>query len=457
MAMLSDKLRRVLDTRAEVCTAADNSCLMHIGGALRRQRAGVRDDAPGRDPGGAPNERGLPGRGARDARRTRSCGATSARRRRRSAPSGCARSASCPTGRRCATPARRSRRARWRRCPSSSSGWRRAVTRGRRRRCTGRATGRRRTRSSRAIARGARRARGDQGQVARHRRDRAQRGAGGARDQRDRDRPGRADRPARATTRPSHILVPAIHRNRAEIRALFERTIAEGEELGTEASRDRRGRAAAPAREVPVGAGGGLRRELRRSPRPARSASSSPRATGACARRCREVLVTVMGIEKVLPEWRDLEVFLQLLPRSSTAERMNPYTSLWTGVRARRRAAGVPPRAARRRPHRRAGRRGRPPGAALHPLLGVPERLPGLLARRRAGLRVGLSRPDRRDPHAAAARARRRRRRCRGPRRCAARATRSARSRSTSRRCSCTCAGGSCARRSRSWRPRRWR
>ena len=42
MAMLSDKLRHVLDTRAEVCTAADMSCLMHIGGALRRQRAGVR-------------------------------------------------------------------------------------------------------------------------------------------------------------------------------------------------------------------------------------------------------------------------------------------------------------------------------------------------------------------------------------------------------------------------------
>ena len=42
MAMLSDKLRRILDTQAEVCTAADNSCLMHIGGALRRQRTGVR-------------------------------------------------------------------------------------------------------------------------------------------------------------------------------------------------------------------------------------------------------------------------------------------------------------------------------------------------------------------------------------------------------------------------------
>ena len=39
-----------------------------------------------------------------------------------------------------------------------------------------------------------------------------------------------------------------------------------------------------------------------------------------------------MGIEKLLPSWRDLEVFLQLLPRSSTGERMNPYTSMWTGV-----------------------------------------------------------------------------------------------------------------------------
>jgi L-lactate dehydrogenase complex protein LldE len=41
-AMLSDKLRHVLDTRAEVCTAGDNSCLMHIGGGLKRGRAGVR-------------------------------------------------------------------------------------------------------------------------------------------------------------------------------------------------------------------------------------------------------------------------------------------------------------------------------------------------------------------------------------------------------------------------------
>ncbi len=43
-------------------------------------------------------------------------------------------------------------------------------------------------------------------------------------------------------------------------------------------------------------------------------------------------LITVMGIEKVLPRFEDLGVMLQLLPRSSTGERMNPYTSLWTGV-----------------------------------------------------------------------------------------------------------------------------
>jgi L-lactate dehydrogenase complex protein LldF len=45
-----------------------------------------------------------------------------------------------------------------------------------------------------------------------------------------------------------------------------------------------------------------------------------------------QTLITVMGIEKLVPTWRDLEVFLQLLPRSSTGERMNPYTSLWAGV-----------------------------------------------------------------------------------------------------------------------------
>ena len=45
-----------------------------------------------------------------------------------------------------------------------------------------------------------------------------------------------------------------------------------------------------------------------------------------------EVLVSVVGIEKVVPTWADLDPLLRLLPRSSTGERMNPYTSTWTGV-----------------------------------------------------------------------------------------------------------------------------
>ena len=114
------------------------------------------------------------------------------------------------------------------------------------------------------------------------------------------------------------------------------------------------------------------------------------------------VLVTVLGIEKLVPTFADLEVFLQLLPRSSTGERMNPYTSLWTGV-----TPGDGPQELHvvlldNGRTRVLARRGRPAGAALHPLLGVPQHLPRLLAHRRPRVRLGLPRPDRRDPDAAA-------------------------------------------------------
>jgi L-lactate dehydrogenase complex protein LldF len=131
---------------------------------------------------------------------------------------------------------------------------------------------------------------------------------------------------------PSHILVPAIHKNRAEIAALFERTIAQGQELGLDA----------PA--IAEAARRHLRHKFLTVPVAVSGANFGVAETGTICvvesegngRMCTtlpQVLVTVMGIEKVLPEWRDLEVMLQLLPRSSTAERMNPYTSLWTGVR----------------------------------------------------------------------------------------------------------------------------
>ena len=84
---------------------------------------------------------------------------------------------------------------------------------------------------------------------------------------------------------PSHILVPAIHRNRTEIRDLFARTIA--------ARRSQTTRVISPRPRAYTCANASCMRAWRSaaptsaSPRPARSASSSPRATAACARRCR--------------------------------------------------------------------------------------------------------------------------------------------------------------------------
>ena len=84
----------------------------------------------------------------------------------------------------------------------------------------------------------------------------------------------------------SHILVPAIHRNRTEIRDLFARTIADRLDLRRPA-RAGRGVARLPAREVPRARRWASAARTSASPRPARSASSSRRATAACARRCR--------------------------------------------------------------------------------------------------------------------------------------------------------------------------
>jgi len=131
--------------------------------------------------------------------------------------------------------------------------------------------------------------------------------------------------------RQSHILVPAIHRNRQEIRALFAQHLPGNEGISAEPTE-----LAAAAREY-------LRRKFLTVKVGVSGANFAIAETGSVGvvesegngRMCTtlpETLITVMGIEKVLPRFSDLEVMLQLLPRSSTAERMNPYTSIWTGV-----------------------------------------------------------------------------------------------------------------------------
>jgi L-lactate dehydrogenase complex protein LldF len=132
--------------------------------------------------------------------------------------------------------------------------------------------------------------------------------------------------------RPSHILVPAIHKNRAEIGELFRRTMPDAPAGLT----DEPPRLTAAARAH-------LRQEFLSAEVGISGANFAVADTGSLVvvesegngRMCLtlpRVLISVVGVEKVLPSWRDLEVFLALLPRSSTAERMNPYTTIWSGV-----------------------------------------------------------------------------------------------------------------------------
>jgi len=128
--------------------------------------------------------------------------------------------------------------------------------------------------------------------------------------------------------------VPAIHRNRAEIREIFQRRMTGLDDPG--GLTDEPGVLAGAARVH-------LREKFLNARMAVSGANFAVAETGTLVvvesegngRMCLtlpEVLVSVVGIEKVVPTWEDLDVFLRLLPRSSTGERMNPYTSTWTGV-----------------------------------------------------------------------------------------------------------------------------
>jgi len=136
--------------------------------------------------------------------------------------------------------------------------------------------------------------------------------------------------------RPSHILVPAIHRNRGEIRDIFRQEMGEWGRAAPEGLTDTPAELAEAARLH-------LREKFLRAKVGVSGANFMVAETGTLVvvesegngRMCLtlpETLISVVGIEKIVPTWRDLEVFLQTLPRSSTAERMNPYTSTWTGT-----------------------------------------------------------------------------------------------------------------------------
>jgi L-lactate dehydrogenase complex protein LldF len=129
---------------------------------------------------------------------------------------------------------------------------------------------------------------------------------------------------------PSHIVAPALHRNRMEVRELFLR------KMGLKELGDTPEDLAEAARRY-------LRERFLRVKVGISGANFAIAETGSVCvvesegngRMCvslPRVLISLIGIEKVIPRFNDLEVFLQLLPRSATGERMNPYNSIWTGV-----------------------------------------------------------------------------------------------------------------------------
>ena len=130
--------------------------------------------------------------------------------------------------------------------------------------------------------------------------------------------------------RPSHIVVPALHRNKMEIRRIFL------EKMKLDSLGDRPEDLTNAARRY-------LREKFLRVKVGISGANFAIAQTGAVCvvesegngRMCLslpEALITLIGIEKIIPTFEDLEVFLQVLPRSATGERMNPYNSIWTGI-----------------------------------------------------------------------------------------------------------------------------
>ena len=129
---------------------------------------------------------------------------------------------------------------------------------------------------------------------------------------------------------PSHIVVPALHKNRFEIAEIFRRTMNlpdlsdSPQELANAARhylRERflRVKIGISGANFAIAETGGI-------------CVVESEGNGRMCLTLPDVLIALVGIEKIIPTFQDLDVFLQLLPRSATGERMNPYNSCWTGV-----------------------------------------------------------------------------------------------------------------------------
>src|SRR3712207_4181554 len=128
----------------------------------------------------------------------------------------------------------------------------------------------------------------------------------------------------------SHILVPAIHKNRAEIREIFLRELGV-EELSDEPT-DLTNAARLYLREKFLNAKVGISGANFAVAETGTICVVESEGNGRMCTTLPPVLVTLMGIEKIIPTWQGFAVYMQVHPRSSHAERRNPFPSFWTGV-----------------------------------------------------------------------------------------------------------------------------
>ena len=133
-----------------------------------------------------------------------------------------------------------------------------------------------------------------------------------------------------AGERPSHIIAPAIHKTRADVADLF------AEKLHTERTEEIE-LMTALARRV-------LRERFASAGMGVTGANFAVAETGTIVLVENEgnirltttlprLHVALMGIEKVIPAFEDLAVFLRLLPRSASGQQMSAYVSFLTGVK----------------------------------------------------------------------------------------------------------------------------
>ncbi|MEV5830814.1 LUD domain-containing protein [Spirillospora sp. NPDC052242] len=131
---------------------------------------------------------------------------------------------------------------------------------------------------------------------------------------------------------PTHLASPALHRDRAQVRELFLRALPGAP---PELSDDPAALAAAARAHLRDRFAGARVAVTGAAFLAADTGTAVLVESGGEGRMCvtlPDTLITVAGIDKVVPSWTDLEVLLQLLPRASAGDRMTPYVSAWTGV-----------------------------------------------------------------------------------------------------------------------------